>query len=155
MKLRRASRLMLKRYGDLLRAMDSDVVLPKQLQLVLDRGVTEHDGCIFLTDSYEKSRVTPKTLFRDKFVEECTANHIHIDHYVTHDAVKVGIACLRTVSNILQAMYPSDRFRGTLNLDADTGGTVVCFHRLRGGEKWNYGDWDKNEIGSCFCEFDL
>jgi hypothetical protein len=125
----------------------SETPLPDRLSAVLASGLAEREACVFLAAMLEKcSSVKPQD-FSDQTGYECFVNHIHIDDYGESDMLRVAVAFMARVSDLLRETYVNVEFRGLISVDES--GVTARFHRLRAGQEWLSSDLEGYEEGVC------
>lgn len=128
------------------------IVLPDELQYLIDAGFREVDGCILLKAFYEadptelREDISPNILKDDfdKCTFEDTINDIHIDNYLLDpagdiDYLKAGLEAGRQLYTKLAQAYPL-QFRILISFtytiyDGEEiqvyGGCVIKFYTIR------------------------
>ncbi|MDU9035893.1 hypothetical protein [Pseudomonas corrugata] len=108
--------------------------LPCSLSDLVAQGISEQNGCFFISALSRKKTNAVEADFQDLTGWECFINSIHIDDYVSSDylanAFLLVMAVLdewkcRGFDGVCQAIISSDEF-----------GATVKFHFLREGEFW-------------------
>ena len=91
------------------------------------------DGCVFLEEQYELSKVTSLEQIQDRTAYECFLNHVHFQ-------VGQGKQALELVFDYASAIRRSLVSLGSgsfeIILSVADGGCTVRFHKCRPGEVW-------------------
>ena len=150
MKLIRANKIMMTRYSSSLNA--SDVTLPRHLLSILESGLIEKDGCVFLCALLANCATIKQSYFPDMTGYECFVNHEHIDGVKLRKAIEIGVTFLARISIICRSFGVHGDIRGILSVDDKD--VTVRFHLLRHEEAWLSDDIDGYEEDGV-AEFEL
>ncbi|AXF61878.1 hypothetical protein DVA43_21220 [Leclercia sp. W6] len=119
----------------------SDLVLPKELCLWVEKGFVKQADCFFLAALFT---VYPNDNYlMDKTGVECFVNSFHIDDYVSERYLDYACLFCNTILN----KWPLERNDKKLNMivSMDEFGAVVKFHVIRQGETWLSNNLEKYE----------
>ena len=153
MKLLRANKIMVERYGQNL--IPHDTVLPRYLLSILKSGLIKKDGGLFLNALLKKCSSVNKSNFPDLTGYEWFVNHIHIDGTTSSELVNFGMVFLSQLSFICKTNDIQRSIRGIISID-DTCvvNVTVGFHLLRSGETFLLDNLEGYEE-ECIAEFEL
>ncbi|EMH4162607.1 hypothetical protein RJ498_001861 [Pluralibacter gergoviae] len=117
--------------------------LPDELQLWVDKGFIEEDGCVFLSALFNGNPGTGKLV--DRTGVECFVNSFHIEDFITERYL--DYSCL-FCNHLLKRWYENDlNEKKELNviIMLDEFGAVIKFHLKRENEHWLGSDLEKYE----------
>jgi hypothetical protein len=123
---------------ELLLRLETPVTLPSRLRRLVEGGLVERLGCVFLKGEFRGVRGLAAL---DRTGRECFVNHVHIEDYVRKRTVvrvlSVGVEYASKLASLLRKACPRVPFRLVVGVDTHSKGCTVRFYRVRrGGPGW-------------------